>query len=180
MSEEAKEKVNIEIDSRMKELSNSDLTREELLHEKANQGVKLGDDAFFQYIRENKTAREMLLKPDATGRCLIQDFEVILLDNAPIHHAAADVLDELEQYVKVLFIPPYCYHLSPLDNGAFGWVVHFLQAPENARFGQRPIREGLSAAFSAMPESAARYCFHNCNYPFAQPDGSDSDSSDSV
>ena len=63
MSEEAKEKVNIEIDSRMKELSNSDLTREELLHEKANQGVKLGDDAFFQYIRENKTAREMLLKP---------------------------------------------------------------------------------------------------------------------
>lgn len=63
MTAEAKEKVNIEIDRRMKELSDSDLTREELLHEKVDQGVKLADDAFFQYIRANRTAREMILKP---------------------------------------------------------------------------------------------------------------------
>ena len=123
--------------------------------------------------------RQMLLTPDANGRCLIEDFKVLLLDNAPIHHAAVDVLDELEQYVKVLFIPPYCYHLSPLDNGAFGWTVNFLKASENKHFGQRPIQEGLTAAFLAMPATAARYCFHNCNYLFRPDNDSDSDSSDS-
>ena len=47
----------------MKEISDTGLTKDELLHEKAGEGVKLADDPFFQYIRENRTAREMLLKP---------------------------------------------------------------------------------------------------------------------
>jgi ribosomal protein S18 len=63
MSEAAKEKVNEEIDRRMQEISDTGLTKEELLHEKVGDGVKLADDPFFQYMRENRTAREMLLKP---------------------------------------------------------------------------------------------------------------------
>ena len=46
MSEEAKEKVHIEIDARMAELEATGLTKEEILHEKSG-GVPLGDDPFF-------------------------------------------------------------------------------------------------------------------------------------
>ena len=34
----------------------------EILHEK-QVGIKLQDDPFFQYIKNSRTAREMLLKP---------------------------------------------------------------------------------------------------------------------
>ena len=30
------------------------------------------------------------------------------------------LLRKLMMHIDVKFIPPYCYHLSPLDNGAFG------------------------------------------------------------
>lgn len=45
--------------------------------------------------------------------------------------------------------------------------MRFLQEPANARkYGHLPIRDGLDAAFLEMPEDAARYCFHNCEYVF--------------
>jgi hypothetical protein len=46
----------------MKELEETGLTREEILFEE-QKGLKLLDDPFYQFIKNSKTAREMLLKP---------------------------------------------------------------------------------------------------------------------
>jgi len=62
MSAEAKEKVHQEIDERMKELEDTGLTRYEILFE-MQKGMRLADDPFFQFIKNSKTGREMLLKP---------------------------------------------------------------------------------------------------------------------
>ena len=62
------------------------------------------------------------IKPGQRRCCLI------LLDNASIHHC-----HEFDKRVtaipgaSVRFIPPYCHALSPLDNGAFGALVRWLQ-----------------------------------------------------
>ena len=72
-------------------------------------------------MRAHQATREMLFTPDpVTGLSLVDRFDALLLDNASIHHADWEFLDELNLYIKILFIPPYCYHLSPLDNGAYG------------------------------------------------------------
>lgn len=63
MSEEAKEKIHQELDKRLQELEDTGLTRDEILFEKVNQGLRLADDPFFQFIKNSRTAREMLLKP---------------------------------------------------------------------------------------------------------------------
>jgi ribosomal protein S18 len=62
MSAEAKEQVHLEIDQRMQELEDTGLTRQEILFER-QEGIKLMDDPFFQYIKNQRAAREMLLKP---------------------------------------------------------------------------------------------------------------------
>lgn len=62
MSEEAKEKVHQEIDQRMQEIEDTGLTRSEILHEKQT-GPTLADDPFYQFVKNSRTAREMLLKP---------------------------------------------------------------------------------------------------------------------
>jgi len=62
MSAEAKEKVHQEIDERMQELEDTGLTRYEILFE-MQKGMRLADDPFFQFIKNSKTGREMLLKP---------------------------------------------------------------------------------------------------------------------
>jgi hypothetical protein len=121
------------------------------------------DNGNFCSVSFVQAMRDMLLTPRANGTKLADDFAVLLLDNASIHHKDAEFIRELGLYIRVLFIPPYCYHLSPLDNGAFGWVVRFLQANNNA-YGHQSIRVGLDAAFLAMQPATARYCFHNCKY----------------
>ena len=79
---------------------------------------------FLRYTEGTYTAdgfvaacRDMMFVRDAHGLRLVDRFDVLLLDNASIHHTHASFITELECYIKVLFIPPYCYHLSPLDNG---------------------------------------------------------------
>ena len=62
MTEEAKDKVHQEIEVRMQELEDTGLTRTEILFEEQT-GMQLADDPFFQFIKNSKTAREMLLKP---------------------------------------------------------------------------------------------------------------------
>ena len=64
---------------------------------------------------------EMLLtpKPELNNETLAEQFDAVLLDNASIHKDE-NYIRKLNTYIKVLFIPPYCYHLSPLDNGAYG------------------------------------------------------------
>ena len=62
MSQAAKDKIHQEIDSRMKGLEETGLTRDEILFEE-QKGLKLVDDPFYQFIKSSQTAREMLLKP---------------------------------------------------------------------------------------------------------------------
>jgi ribosomal protein S18 len=62
MSDSAKEKIHMEIDERMQELEETGLTRNEILYEE-QEGIKLQDDPFYQFVKNSRTAREMLLKP---------------------------------------------------------------------------------------------------------------------
>ena len=55
---------------------------------------------------------------------------VVILDNAPTHKAATVeiVRDVNLRGGVVCFLPPYCWDLSPLDNGGYGWRRRHLQA----------------------------------------------------
>lgn len=48
----------------MQELEDTGLTRNEILFDDANMGIPLKDDPFFQLIKGNRTAREMLINPN--------------------------------------------------------------------------------------------------------------------
>lgn len=63
MSREEKEKIHEEIDNRLQELEDSGLSKEEILFNKP-EGTPLKYDKFFQYIKENRLARELLIKPN--------------------------------------------------------------------------------------------------------------------
>jgi hypothetical protein len=67
----------------------------------------------------------------------------------------------------VLFTPPYCWDLTPLDNGAFGKVKKWLEGCFDLieTEGWTP-RQAMDAAFRhAVPNAvSARECFHRCGY----------------
>ena len=63
MNAEDKQKIHDEIDVKMEELENSGLSRNELLHDLANEGLPLTEDPVFQFLKWSRLAREMLLKP---------------------------------------------------------------------------------------------------------------------
>jgi ribosomal protein S18 len=65
MTREEKEKIHLEIDKKMRELEESGLSRQEILLGKA-EGIPLKEDKFFQFIKNEKMAREMLVKPTET------------------------------------------------------------------------------------------------------------------
>jgi len=56
--------IHLEVDMRMQELEDTGLSRNEILFEDAGQGIPLRDDPFFQLMKDNKTAREMLIRPN--------------------------------------------------------------------------------------------------------------------
>ena len=64
------------------------------------------------------------------------------------------------------FLPPYCHCLSPLDNGAFGALVQWLQ--RNHDFSQRAgIEMALEAAFHDLNADGgrlARSAVRRCRY----------------
>ena len=62
LTDEEKDKINQEIDIRLQELEDSGLSREELL-ENNPVGLPLKQDKFFQFIKNNRVAREMLIEP---------------------------------------------------------------------------------------------------------------------
>lgn len=54
--------IHTKIDTKMQELEDSGLTREEILYD-SQQGIPLADDPFFQFVKNSRSAREMLIKP---------------------------------------------------------------------------------------------------------------------
>ncbi len=62
MSKEEIERIHTQIDIKLQELEDSGLTREEILYDK-QQGLPLADDPFFQFVKNSRAAREMLINP---------------------------------------------------------------------------------------------------------------------
>lgn len=99
---------------------------------------------------------------------------MVVLDNASIHKCYEFVRAVNWRGGIVLYLPPYCFDLTPLDNGAFGCVRRWLQ--RHARWVESVgVQEGLDCAFERFSgvhartreerESAralARHCFRNC------------------
>tara|TARA_B110000046_G_C12928693_1_gene370473 strand:+ start:235 stop:825 length:591 start_codon:yes stop_codon:yes gene_type:complete len=113
--------------------------------------------------------RDMLLTQRADGSRLADDYKVLIIDRASIHTSteSSQFIEHLRLFIEVKLIPTKCaMRRSPLDNGGYGWVVRFLQM-NNMFYAHLPIENGLHAAFSSMSEAAARHCYHNCNYFFA-------------
>lgn len=50
-------------DKKLQELEDSGLTRDEVLYNRQT-GIPLADDPFFQFVKRNKAAREMLILPN--------------------------------------------------------------------------------------------------------------------
>lgn len=103
---------------------------------------------------------DMLLTPDAQGVTLASRYRLLLLDNASIHKDM-DYVRKLRCHIDVKFLPPYCYHLSPLDNGAFGYIVRMLQQHADY-YATMTIENALSDVFAYVSPETARMCFHNC------------------
>ncbi|CAG9310031.1 unnamed protein product [Blepharisma stoltei] len=62
MSKEEKERIHNQIDYKMDQLEKTGLSREEILYNKPG-GLSLSEDPVFQYLRYNRDAREMMVKP---------------------------------------------------------------------------------------------------------------------
>jgi small subunit ribosomal protein S18 len=62
LSEEDKERINLEINLKMDELEETGLSRQEILNNIPG-GIPLSQDPVFQYLRHNYLAREMVLRP---------------------------------------------------------------------------------------------------------------------
>lgn len=95
---------------------------------------------------------------------------VVVLDNASIHRSRAFVDAVFDRGAHVLFTPPYCWDLTPLDNGAFGKVKLYLlkNSLSIVNLGLN-TRDALEAALLwAVPykSASARQCVHNCGYEF--------------
>ena len=55
----------------------------------------------------------MMMKVRADGTTLASEFSCLILDNASIHNDE-DFILKMKTHIHVMFIPPYCYHLSRL------------------------------------------------------------------
>eukprot|EP00331_Platyophrya_macrostoma_P034100 CAMPEP_0176450656 /NCGR_PEP_ID=MMETSP0127-20121128/27283_1 /TAXON_ID=938130 /ORGANISM="Platyophrya macrostoma, Strain WH" /LENGTH=549 /DNA_ID=CAMNT_0017838387 /DNA_START=26 /DNA_END=1675 /DNA_ORIENTATION=- len=65
MTAEAKEKVHSIIDMKLQQLEDTGLSREEVLYDNKQGGIPLKHDPFFQHIKNNRLAREILFAPNA-------------------------------------------------------------------------------------------------------------------
>ncbi len=71
--------------------------------------------------------------------------------------------------LEAIFLPPYAFMLTPLDNGAFGKVVLYLRGRHNKVLSQAAsdtdVRAALDDAFlSAVSPAGAMECFSQCGY----------------
>ena len=89
---------------------------------------------------------------------------VVILDNARIHKKQAFIDAVGAKGAFVLWLPPYCWHLNPIEEG-FGAVHQWLMR-------NKPLVSlipggtvgMLDAAFSNVSPEQARSCFHHCEY----------------
>jgi len=63
MSQEERNVIHDLADQKFKEIEETGLTAEEILHDKVGEGLPLRDDPVFQFLKTNRSAREMLFQP---------------------------------------------------------------------------------------------------------------------
>lgn len=115
-------------------------------------------DGTFDTERFEAAIQELLIDSG-----LIDRYPVVVLDNARIHGSERfkNMIEAAGGFV--VYTPPYCHELTPLDNGAFGLVVRFLR--EHADIVEvAGIERALDAAFRSLSPADAHYCFRNCGY----------------
>ena len=110
---------------------------------------------------------------DAAQRVVLQHVgmfpgpnSVVLIDNASIHKSLWFISQVNMRGGIVVFTPPYCWDLTPLDNGAFGGVKRWLQ-----QHGSYMTQLGMSTsqmldqAFThAIDQRWVPYFFDKCGY----------------
>ena len=110
MSEKEKEIIHQEIDHKMQELEDTGLTRMEILYNE-QKGIPLIDDPVFQYLKNNRIAREMIIKPgeaftaDAViDKALRQTMEHSLTPNKKYNEQNLINKSENKKTIKVLLL----------------------------------------------------------------------------
>ena len=89
---------------------------------------------------------------------------VIILDNASIHKKQAFIDAVAAKGAFVLWLPPYCWHLNPIEEG-FGAVRQWLMRNKPLVSVLPGGTQGmLDAAFSSVTLEQARSCFHHSDY----------------
>ena len=81
--------------------------------------------------------------------------QVVVLDNASIHKSHEFVRMVNQCGGIVLFLPPYCFDLTPLDNGAFGLARRWLMANEKFVYSEG-MRSGSDRAFESVSSRCGR------------------------
>ena len=65
MTQEEKDKIHFIAEQKMEELEKTGLSRQEIISDKqVRPGVPLAQDPFFQFFKNNRSAREMMIKED--------------------------------------------------------------------------------------------------------------------
>jgi hypothetical protein len=87
---------------------------------------------------------------------------VVVIDNAAIHRCFEFVRQVNLRGGVVVFTPPYCWNLNPLDNGAFGKVKRWLQ-----QHGEFYASMGLttSEVLDRRLQPVAGWCAHSKRSP---------------
>lgn len=86
---------------------------------------------------------------------------ILILDNASIHHSQRVLQRLAAASCLVLFTPPYCFTLTPLDNGGFGAVKTYLQREQPTG---SMVQKMDKAFLNSVSESSARYFLRKCGY----------------
>jgi len=94
---------------------------------------------------------------------------IVLIDNASIHRSVRLMEAVNARGGMLMFTPPYCWDLTPLDNNAFGLVKRWLQDRSTLlkAMPNYTFRGAFELALQhAVTPSGARQCFHRCLYEF--------------
>ena len=93
---------------------------------------------------------------------------IVFIDNASIHHSHAFVRGVNKRNGIVVYLPPYSYETSLLDNGAFGLVRRWLEGNYQYLY-THGLKAAMDEALRSLTPADARYCFRNCGYEVASP-----------
>ncbi|KAF5338862.1 hypothetical protein D9758_015558 [Tetrapyrgos nigripes] len=112
-------------------------------------------DIFVTFLREQVAP---ILTPYPGPR------SVLMLDNAPIHHAEEiRALVEDECGARLIYLPPYSPHLNPAEQ-AFSFIKSYLKRHENEVVDQDSRIDVIHRATQAITSDNAVAWIKDCGY----------------